>query len=324
MKLSRAPVLPPVIIFPALALLLAAALAPPALGQSASKPSPRGQIRVDVNLVSVLASVLDTEGRPVTGLTSSQFELTEEGLPQKIQRFEAQTGRPLDLALMVDTSLSEIGELKFEGEAAARFIRLLVRPGDALSVYEFSDVVTQLSVFTDSVPRLEDAARHLESGAGTALYDALLFGSQGLGRRPPERRRVLVLVTDAGETTSSTTYEEARRAAIVSQALLYTIVIRAVPTESGRNTAGEHALETITDMTGGDVFYLDSLSQLDATFQTIDRELRTQYLIGYYPSPVPAPGTYRHIQMKVKGGASYRLEYRKGYFAAVRPPADGS
>jgi Ca-activated chloride channel family protein len=228
------------------------------------------------------------------------------------------------LALMVDTSLSQFGELKFEGEAAARFIHLVVRPGDALSLYQFSDAVTQLCAYTDNIQSLEDSAKHLESGAGTALYDAVLFGSQGLGRRPRDRRRVLILVTDAGETTSSTSYEEARRAAIVSQALLYTIVIRAVPTESGRNTAGEHALQTITDSTGGAVFYLDSLKRLDDTFERIDRELRTQYLIGYYPDPVPAPGTYRHIELKVKGGESYTLEYRKGYFATAHPAADGS
>jgi Ca-activated chloride channel homolog len=292
--------------------------------QAPTKTPQRGQIRVEVNLVSVLASVLDKSGRPVTGLTRDQFELSEEGRAQKIERFEAQTGRPLDLALMVDTSLSQFSELKFEGEAAARFIRLVVRPGDALSVYEFSDAVTQLSPYTDSVQRLEDTAKRLESGAGTALYDAVLFGSQGLGRRPRDRRRVLILVTDAGEATSRTSFDEARRAAIVSQALLYTIVIRAVPTESGLNTAGEHAMQTITDSTGGALFYLDSMKQLDGTFEQINNELRTQYLIGYYPDPVPAAGAYRHVQLKVKGGENYTLEYRKGYFAAVHPASNGS
>ena len=94
-----------------------------------------------------------------------------------------------------------------------------------------------------------------------------------------------------GETTSVSKFDDARRAAIASGALLYSIIIRPVKNESGRNTAGEHALITITDSTGGAMFILDALDQLDAMFDRIDRELRTQYLLGYYPHPTPPPGS---------------------------------
>lgn len=273
------------------------------------------RIKVETNLVNIVVSVLDQNGRPVLDLPKDAFQVYEESVPQTVDRFEAETNQPLDLALMVDTSLSTLKDLKFEGEAAAHFVRQVVRPEDRLAVFEFSDVVTQLSDFSADVAAQQTAARALQAGAGTALYDAVVLGSRQLKRRPAgDRRRVIVLVTDAGETTSSSTFEAARQAAIASQALLYTIVIRPIKSESGRNTAGEHALETITDSTGGAMYYLDELEQLDAMFERINRELRTQYLLGYYPHPRPPAGTYRHIEVRVNGG--YTLRYRKVYFAA--------
>jgi Ca-activated chloride channel homolog len=277
----------------------------------------RGQIRVETNLVDILASVIDAHGQPIPGLTPDQFELSEEGVPQKIERFEAQTNRPLDLALMVDSSASTFKDLKFEDEAAAHFVRQVVRPGDRLAVFEFDEDVTQLAEFSDNVPELQAAVRRIVPGAGTSIYDALVLGSKVLRRRPEGRRRAFVLVTDAGETTSVAKFEDARRAAIASEGLIYSIIIRPVKSENGRNTAGEHALITITDSTGGAMFILDELNQLDAMFDRIDRELRTQYLLGYYATPTPPPGTYRHVDVKVKSGDLVR--FRKGYFTASAP-----
>ena len=276
-----------------------------------------GRIRVQTNMVTILASVTDASGRPVPDLGQDAFELTEEGAPQKIEYFEAETSRPLDLALMVDSSISTFKDLKFETEAAAHFIRQVVRPGDTLSVFEFSESVTQLSAFSEDVPKLQAAVRRITPGAGTSIYDAVVLGAKALGKRPPERRRAIVLVTDAGETTSAWKFEDARRAAIASGALLYTIVIRPVKNESGRNTAGEHALITITDSAGGAMFTLDEMNQLDEIFERIDRELRTQYLLGYYPHPEPLPGSDRHVHLNVHG--SYTVRYRKEYFAPAAP-----
>jgi len=99
--------------------------------------------------------------------------------------------------------------------------------------------------------------------------------------------------------------------------LLYSIIVRPVKNEGGRNTAGEHALITITDSTGGALFILDSADQLEAMFDRIDRELRTQYLIGYYPNPPPPSGSDRHVEIKVKSGDLVR--YRREYFTAATP-----
>lgn len=274
-------------------------------------------IRVQVNLVNIYATVIDASGRPVPDLTQDAFELKEEGVPQKIERFEAQTNRPLDLALMVDASLSTYKDLKFEAEAAGHFISQIVRPGDTLSVFEFTETVTQLSDFSENVSTLQSAARKIAPGAGTSMYDAIVLASQTLRRRPPDRRRAIVLVTDAGETTSVSKFEDARRWAVAAETLLYAVVIRPVKNENGRNTAGEHALITIMDSAGGDFFILDELNQLDAIFDRINRELRTQYLLGYYPNPTPPPRTLRHVQLSVKSGDTIR--YRSQYFTAAAP-----
>jgi len=278
-------------------------------------------IRVEVNLVTVLASVLDATGRPVPDLPREAFAIYEEGVRQKIEVFESETSLPLDLVLMTDTSLSTNLELEFQKEAAAHFIRQVVRAGDRLSVYEFSDEVTQLTDFSADVPRLQNAVRGLEPGAGTALYDAVYLGARALEKRPRGRRRVLLLVTDAGETTSRTKFEEARRAAIASDAMLYTVLIRAVKNEGGRNTAGEHALLNITDTTGGAMYTVDTAQDLETTYERIDRELRTQYRLGYYADPRPPAQSFRRIEVRVNPPRAdgYTLRYRKGYFTAGAP-----
>jgi Ca-activated chloride channel homolog len=276
----------------------------------------KGPIRVQTDLVNILASVTDDKGEPVIGLDQSTFQLFEEGVEQKIVRFEPQTDRPLSLAVMMDSSGSAAIELKIEKDAAARFVAEVVRPGDRLAIFSFSANVTQLSNFTDDPKPLDAAVKRVETSVdmGTSLYDAVVLGSQTLRRQGADRRRAVVIVTDAGETTSISKFDDARRAAIASDTLLYTVVVRPMKSDVGRNTAGEHAIETITDSTGGAMFYPTSLSELDGIFDRINRELRTQYLLGYYPNPTPPPGSDRHVVVKVNTGDNVR--YRKEYLTA--------
>jgi Ca-activated chloride channel homolog len=283
----------------------------PAPGEKQDSANQRGRIRVTVNLVTVLASVLDDKNRPAPDLPVDAFQIFEEGVQQKIEVFESETSQPLDLALMIDASLSAHKEFAFEQEAAAHFIRQVLRANDRLGVFAFDESVTQYASFSDNVPALQEAVRKIPGGAGTSIYDALVFGSRALEKRAEERRRVIILVTDAGETTSGYDFEVARKEAVRSGALLYTIVIRPVKNENGRNTAGEHALETITDTTGGAMFYPDTPQELGSIFDRIDRELRTQYRLGYYPNPRGPANTYRNIEVKALG--NYHVRHRKTY-----------
>jgi Ca-activated chloride channel family protein len=270
-------------------------------------------IHIEVDLVNILASVTDRESRPIPSLPVTAFEVYDDGVKQKIDIFEAETHLPLDLALMIDSSMSTKMDFPLQREAAARFIKKIVRPSDTLSVFSFDDKVKPLTDFSSNVPRLQEAVRKIKIGAGTAMYDAVYLGSTSLEKQKPDRRRVLVLVTDAGESTSRASYETARNEAIRSGAMLYTVCLRPMKSESGRNTAGEHALQTITETTGGAMFFPDDASQLDAIFSQIDRELRTQYRIGYYPERKPGGGTVRKIELKVAG--DYRVRYRQAYIS---------
>ncbi len=292
----------------------------------------RAKIKVKVDLVSVLVSVLDEHHRPAPDLSVEAFRLLDEDNPQTIAVFEKETQQPLDLVLMFDASLStQLGQ-PAQREAASRFIQQVLRPGDRLAVYAVDENVTQIAAFSDNVARLQDAVRRIPQGAGTSIYDAVFLGSKALARQGAERRSVIILITDGGETTSHADFDTARREAVRNGTLLYTVVIRAMKNESGRNTAGEHALETITDTTGGAVFYPDSTTQLGEIFDRINRELRTQYRLGFYPTPRGPADTYRSIDVTVVAPkqtretansdtaapqGSFSVRHRKSYYTGL-------
>jgi Ca-activated chloride channel homolog len=272
-------------------------------------------MKVNVNLVTVLVSVLDDHNRPAPNLPVEAFQILEEGAPQKIDVFEQETQQPLDIALMVDSSLSAHLEKTTEQDAAAHFIQQVLRPGDRLSVFAFDDQVHQLPpYFSDKVGALQNAVHRIPDGAGTSIYDALILGAQALQKQRGERRRVIIMLTDAGETTSYYDFESARKAALRAGVLVYSIIIRPVKNENGRNTAGEHALQAITDTTGGAMFFPESAQELPVIFDRIDNELRTQYRLAYYPNPRGPANTYRTIEVKVLPGytARHRTTYLTG------------
>jgi Ca-activated chloride channel homolog len=282
--------------------------------QKSTDSSPRGTVKINVNLVNVLVSVLDEHNRPAPDLPVDAFQVFEEGAPQKIVVFEPETKLPLDIALMIDSSMSAHKEISFEQDAAAHFVQQVLRPDDRLSVFAFDENVVQLAAYSADVGRLQGAIRKMADGAGTSIYDAVVLGSQSLAKRPNERRRVIVLVTDAGETTSRYDFEAARKAALRAGVLIYTVVVRPVKNENGRNTAGEHALQTITESTGGAMFFPDTLQELPVIFDRINSELRTQYRLAYYPEPRGPANTYRTIEVKVLSGytARHRTTYLTG------------
>src|SRR5258707_13860972 len=126
----------------------------------------------------------------------------------------------------------------------------------------------------------------------------MMRGSKTLETRGGERRRVIILVTDGGETTSHADFETARRAALRGEVLLYTILVRVMKSENGRNTAGEHALQTITATTGGAMFFPDWPPELAVIFDRIEAEMRTQYRLAYYSNQRGAANSCREIAVQ--------------------------
>src|SRR5271156_4268563 len=152
-------------------------------------------------------------------------------------------------------------------------------------------------------------------GSATALYDALYLGSQAL--EPRKGRKVLVVITDGGDTVSRVDYKEAVRSAQEAEAIVYSIIVVPIEASAGRDTGGEHALIQISEDTGGKYFYATSVPQLDDAFRKISDELRTQYLLAYYPSQRFSNSDFRQLRVDLTNppaGGPYQSHYRAGYY----------
>jgi Ca-activated chloride channel homolog len=272
-------------------------------------------LKVDVKLVNVFVTVTDAHGSPIAGLTKENFTLKEDDREQKIAVFDRESELPLSIALALDTSLSTRRDLPLEQASAKRFAHAILRPIDVLSVYAFSEVVQQATSFTSELKRVDEGIDHIRVGAATALYDAIYLVSRALDRR--QGRKVIVLITDGGDTVSKVDYKEALRSAEEAEALVYSIIVVPIEASAGRETGGEHALIQLAEDTGGKYYYATSMSQLDEAFRKISDELRTQYLLAYYPSQRASFSNFRRIGVSVSGGpeaSAYRVRHRAGYY----------
>ncbi len=301
-------------------LLLLACAASPAQQASAPNQSTNNSsstLKVDVKLVNVYVTVTNAQGGPVAGLKKDNFTLQEDGRNQTISVFDKESAVPLSIALAIDTSLSTRHDLPLEQASAKRFARTIMRPVDALSVFGFNETVLQSTSYTADLKRIDDGIDHIRLGAATALFDAIYLASRSLGHR--QGRKVLVLITDGGDTVSKIDYQQALRAAEEAECIVYSIIVVPIENSAGRETGGEHALIQLSEDTGGKHYYATSTSQLDEAFRQISDELRTQYLLAYYPSQRTSDSQFRSIQVTVSGPAdatSYRVRHRAGYYTS--------
>ncbi len=298
-----------------LLLVCARSRAQQAAAQKPSTAEPETTLKVDVKLVNVYVTVTDDHGAPVAGLKKENFMVQEDGHAQKISVFDKESALPLSIALAIDTSLSTRHDLPLEQASAKRFARAILRPVDALSVFGFSESVSQSTSYTPDLKRIDEGIDHIRLGAATALFDAVYVASRSLDRR--QGRKVMVLITDGGDTISRVDYKEAARAAEEAEALVYSIIVVPIENSAGRETGGEHALIQLSDDTGGKYYYATSTSQLDDAFRQISDELRTQYLLAYYPSQRTSTSQFRRIQVAITGpaeAAAYRVRNRAGYY----------
>jgi Ca-activated chloride channel homolog len=219
--------------------------------------------------------------------------------------------------MQIDASLSTRKDLPLELESARRFAHTILRPIDAISLYQFSEVVDEIQGFTSDARVLDRAINRVHVGGATALYDAVFLGSQSLSSR--QGRKVMVIITDGGDTASHVDYSEALRAAQIAEAIVYPIIMVPIEASAGRDTGGEHALIQFSRDTGGKYYYASSLNQLDQAFRQISDELRTQYLLGYYP-PKASHNDFRRITVDVKPAdptlTDLRARHRAGYYTS--------
>ena len=278
-------------------------------------------LHVDVRLVNVFVNVTDKNGAIVPGLPREDFAVTEDGRPQQIAIFEKQSEMPLNLTLAIDTSGSVRKDLTEEATAARRFAHAIVRPQDQMSVMQFATEVRALTPFTNNMGQIDRGLNQLHSDFATALYDAIYQGSERLG--PKDGRKVLVVVSDGDDTVQSTTYAQALEQALRNEVMIYSLIDVPIEASAGRDTGGEHALITLSEETGGKYFYVGDGAR-DAAFKQVSDDLRTQYLLGYYPHNQEPGRIFHRIRVTVPRASAtdFDVRHKTGYYGDSRAAKD--
>src|SRR5436190_8571519 len=303
----------------------------PKSGRPAATPSPTpdsGQEKVFVTTrrVRLPITVTDKKGQFISGLSQGDFQVLEDKIPQQIDSFtsEQNNNLPLYVGVLMDTSPSTAGKLKFEQESAMNFIQTVVRPRrDRVLFATFDDQIKLRQDFTDRLELLDRAVSAVKgTGEHTALYDAIWqFCDEKM--RAAQGRRALVIITDGDDTFSRADINDAIDIAQRTETTIFAISTKAgltasVPgVEAGTiKDTGDKGLERICDETGGAAFFTGDMLALERSFSKIAKELRSQYLITYRPSNDRYDGTYRKVEVKLTNPADkYKLRTKHAYKA---------
>jgi Ca-activated chloride channel homolog len=270
---------------------------------------------VDVKLVNIFVNVTDKNGAIVPGLTKDDFAIFEDNRPQKIAFFDRESAMPLNLTLAIDTSGSVRKDMGEEEAAARHFAHAILRQQDQMSVLQFATNVRELTPFTNKLPVIDRGLSQLHGDWATALYDAICFGSEHLGGH--EGRKVLVAVSDGDDTASrDTNYDDALEQALRNEVMIYSIIDVPIEASAGRDIGGEHALITLAEQTGGKHFYVSD-GGLDKAFAKVSDDLRTQYVLGYYPKNQEPGRTFHRIVVTIPRAATdeFNVRNKAGYYA---------
>jgi Ca-activated chloride channel family protein len=303
---------------------------PPKQGQSQEakqdpqkpKPTPEPEaeiIRINTNLVAVPVSVTDVEGNPVRNLKTEDFQLEEEGVQQTVQSLGEPGKTPIELALLFDVSRSVRNRFDFERETAGRFLKEVLKPGDAVTVFSIG-TAPKLSVQrTENVDSAIAATTAiLPDEPSTAFFDTVVRASHHLNDSSnPGVRRVMVVLSD-GEDTNSERFRlgDATRELQRADALFYAINPSGPSIRLNKiSTKGHDGMIALANETGGVAFLPDKIEDLTKVFNQITSELQAQYLLGYDSSAEKNDGKFRRITVRVPKRPELRIRARTGYYA---------
>jgi len=268
-----------------------------------------------VDEVNVLFIATDKRGKFVRDLNQNDFTILDDHKPpQAIVNFRRETDLPLDLGLLIDVSGSVNSRFQFEQDAATGFLQRTIRPGfDKAFVVGFNSHSQMVQDFTDNYSRLYWAVHKLHNGGGTALYDAIYRSCKEkfLKDRPDHPVRKAIIIVSDGEDNQS----EVTRAQAIEMAQRAEVIIYAISTDdSGLVLRGDRVLEQIAGATGGRAFFPFKMKDITHSFDAINDELRSQYVVSYRPADFDADGRYRSIEISALK-KDLQVRSRKGYFA---------
>lgn len=296
--------------------------------RAATPGSDQDTERIFTRRVRLPITVTDKKGQLVAGLTQNDFLILEDKIPQKIDSFDNESSNklPLYVAVLMDTSASTAGKLKFEQESAMNFIQTVVRPRkDRVLFATFDDDIRLRQDFTDKLDLLDRSVSAVKStGQHTALFDAVWqFCDEKM--RSVQGRRALVVITDGDDTYSRANLADAIDIAQRTETTIFAISTKAgfagtVPgVEAGTvKDQGDKDLVKLCEDTGGMAFFTGDMLALERSFTKISRELRTQYLITYKSTNEVYDGGYRRIDVKLTNGQdNLKLRTKRGYRAVT-------
>jgi VWFA-related protein len=290
-------------------------------GQQPTAPPPveqsdeQARISVDVTRVSMLYTVTDKKGRFVTDLTRDDFEVIEGKKAQTIQEFVAESDLPLRLGILIDTSNSVRERFHFEQDAAAEFLRTVMRARlDKALLVRFDTHPELVTDLVDDPRKLEAGIRSLRPGGGTALYDAVFYACRdklALDQPRTKFRRAIVIVSDGDDNQSDHTRDQALEMAQKADVVIYAISTNNLRTD----TDGDKVLRYFTAETGGRAFFPFHMEDMEQSFENIANELRHQYNLLYKPEPLLTDGQWHPVNLRVKGRKDLIVRARAGYYA---------
>jgi len=303
---------------------------------SSSDQEPLQTFKSEVNVVNLFFNVKDKHGMLIPNLTKNDFEVFEDGKPQTVKYFSAESNQPLTLGIMIDTSASQTRVLDLEQEACAEFLRAVLRDKDLAFVINFDVDVDLDQDFTNNVRDLTRALNKMQINAGmgggppglgggpvpttprgTLLYDAIYLGADEKLKNEVGRK-AMIIFTDGEDQGSRLRIQDAVEAAQKADTICYVILIADRGFYGGFGYSGDSDMHKLAEATGGRVIEVgNKQDKLKAAFDQIQNELRSQYNLGYTPSNNKLDGTYRKIQIKAKGG-EYKTQARQGYYAMAK------
>lgn len=286
---------------------LAAASAALALLQQGGAP-----FRAETRLVVVEATVRNTRGELVTGLTRDAFTILENGKRQPIVLFD-KDDVPVSLGLLIDNSGS-MRTKRAKVEAAAIDFARASNPLDEMFVLNFADKSRVDVPFTSDVHVLEAGLARVDSIGGTAMRDALAEGEAYLLQHARHDRKVLVVITDGNDNASVTPFAHVRTIADQHDIAVYaTGLLASQDPHAGRI---RRELMDLTEATGGIAYFPTSLEQIDNVAIEMARQIRMQYTIGYMPIDQALDGSFRRIRVTARGSGPLSVRTRMGYLAS--------
>jgi VWFA-related protein len=325
----------------AICLTLIGALAALTAQQQKQPEEDLPSIKVDVDVVNVLASVRDKHGTLVPNLEKNDFTILEDGKPQTIKYFTRESDLPLTIGMLVDTSGSQVNLIGIEHNAASQFFSQVLHKKDEAFLIMFGEEAELLQDYTNSARLLNDALNQLRPSSGvggigpgpvptsggprgTILYDAIFLAATDK-LRTEVGRKVTVVITDGVDEGSRLSINQAVEAAQKSDVVIYSIeyldpyfYARMGPFGGlGGGGGGDSALHKLSDETGGHVYRVDRSHSLDDVFHQLQEEMRTQYSIGYTPTNDVKDGSYRKLDIKLSS-KDLKAQARKGYYA-IKP-----